>query len=60
MIPKTSLSAGISTADIIADNAVYHIDLGTLHDDETVVTGSKSKIYCLNKVDATIFYDEFP
>ena len=41
MIPETFLSCGISTADFVADNPVYHIDLGTLQDDETVVAGSK-------------------
>ena len=29
MIPKTFLSCGISTADVVADNPVYHIDLFT-------------------------------
>ena len=60
MIPETFLSAGISIADIVADNPMYHIDLGTLHDDETVVAGSKSKSYRLNKVDTTVFYDDLP
>ena len=62
MIPKISLSAGISTADIVADNPVYHIDLSALHDNETVIAGSKSnsKTYCLNKINITIFYDDSP
>ena len=60
MIPKTFLSACISTADIVADNPVHHIDLGTLQHDETIVAESKSKIYCFNKVDVTIFSDDSP
>ena len=52
-------SAGISTTNLVANNPVYYIDLGDLYDDETVVAGSKSKVYCLNKVDATIFCDSF-
>ena len=39
---------------------MYHIDLGNLNDDETVVAGSKSKIYRINKVDTTLFYDDSP
>ena len=31
-----------------------------MHDDETVVAGSKSKIYCHNKVDAINSYDNSP
>ena len=58
MIPETFLSCGISTADVMADNPVYHIDLGTLQDEETVVTGSKT--INLNKLDTTIFYDDSP
>ena len=58
MIPETFLSCGISTADVVADNPVYHIDLGTLQDDETVVAGSK--ILNLNKIDTTLFYDDSP
>ena len=58
MIPETLLSCGISTADVVADNPVYHIDLGTLQDDETVVAGSK--IHRLNKIDTTLFYDDSP
>ena len=30
MIPETFLSCGISTTDVVANNPVYHIDLGTL------------------------------
>ena len=60
MIPETFLSSGISTADVVADNPAHHIDLGNLHDDETVVAGSKTKIYRLNKVDTTVFYDDSP
>ena len=60
IIPETFLSSGISTADIVADNPVYHIDLGNLHDDETVVPGSKSKTHRVNKVDTTLFYDDSP
>ena len=59
MIPRTFLSTGISTADIAVNNLVHHIDFGTLHDEETVANGSKSKMYCLNKVDATVFYYDF-
>jgi len=55
---RTFLSCGISTADVMADNPVYHIDLGTLQDEDTVVTGSKS--INLNKLDTTIFYDDSP
>ena len=54
MIPKTFLSTGISTTNIVANNPVYHIDIGNLHNDETIVAGSKSKTCCLNKVDTTI------
>lgn len=59
MIPETFLSASIQTADIVANNSVHHIDFGTLYDDETVVTGSKRKINRLNKVNASIFYDNY-
>ena len=59
-IPETFLSCGISTANVVADNPVYHIDLGTLHDDKTVVAGSKTKTYHLNKVDTTLFYNDSP
>ena len=38
MIPEIFLSSGISTADVVADNPAHHIDLGNLHDDETIVT----------------------
>ena len=58
MIPETFLSCGISTADVVADNSVYHIDLGTLQDEETVVAGSK--IINLNKLNTTLFYDDSP
>ena len=57
MIPETFLSTGISTADVVTNN---HIDLGSLYDDETVVAGSKTKTYRLNKVDTTVFYDDSP
>ena len=57
MIPEIFLSTGISTADIVANNPVYHIDLGTLHNIETVAAGIKSEIYCLNKFYVPIFYD---
>ena len=60
MIPETFFSAGISTADIVANNPVHQIALGTLYGDETVVTESKSKIYLLNKVDVTIIFDDAP
>ena len=30
MIPETFLSCGISTTDVVADNPVHHINLGTL------------------------------
>ena len=43
VIPETFLSCGISTADVVANNPVHHIDLGNLHDDEIVVAGSKAK-----------------
>ena len=58
MIPEMFLSCGISTGDVVADNPVYHIDLGNLHDDKTVVAGSKTKTYRLNKVDTTVFYND--
>ena len=58
LIPETFLSCGISTADIIADNHVYHIDLGTLQDEDTAVT--RSKLINLNKLDTTLFYDDSP
>ena len=58
MIPETFLSCGISTADVVADNPVYHIDLGTLQDEKTVVAGSK--IINLNKLDTILFYDDSP
>ena len=60
MITETFLSAGISIADIFTNNPVHPIDLGTLHDDETVVARSKIKICHLNKVDAAILYDDTP
>ena len=60
MIPETFLSSGISTADVVTNNSVYQIDLGNLHDDDTVVAGSKNKIYCLNKVNNTVFYNDSP
>ena len=47
LIHETFLSCGISTAD-----------LGTLQDEDTVVTGSKS--INLNKLDTAIFYDDSP
>ena len=58
LIPETFLSCGISTADVMAGNPVYHVDLGTLQDEDTVVTRSKS--INLNKLDTTIFYDDSP
>ena len=60
MIPENFLSSGVSTADVVADDPVYHIDLGNLHNDDTIVAGNKSKTYCLNKVDNTVFYDDSP
>ena len=60
MIPETFHSTGISTTNIVANNPVYHIDLGNLHNDDTIVAGNKSKTYCLNKVDNTVFYDDSP
>ena len=60
MIPETFLSSGISTADVVSDNLVYHIDLSNLHDDKTVVTGSKTKTYRLNKVNTAVVYDDYP
>ena len=60
MIPEIFLSTGISTADIVANNPVYHIDLGTLHDDATIVAGIHRKIHHVNKIDTTIFYDDSP
>ena len=57
IIPENFLSSGISTADVVADN---HIDLGNQHDDETVLAGIKTKIYCLKKVDTTLFYNDSP
>ena len=59
-IPKTFLYTSASNADIIDDDPEYHIDLGNLHDDETIVAGSKTKTYRLNKVHTTIFYDDSP
>ena len=59
MIPETFMSTGISTSDIVTNNRVHHIELGTLHDDETVVAGSKNKVYCLNRVDSTFFHDVY-
>ena len=56
MIPEIFLS----TADIIANNPVYHINLGTLHDDDTIVAGSHRKIHRVNKIDTTISYDDSP
>ena len=58
MISETFLSCGIPTADVVADNPVYHIDLGTLHGDETVVAGSKTTR--LNKINTTMLYDDSP
>ena len=60
MIPDTFLSSGISIVDVVVGDPVYHIDLGNLHDDKTVVAGSKSKIYCINNVNTTLFYDDSP
>ena len=61
IVPDTFLSSGIFTADVVASDPVYHIDLGNLYDDETVVAGSKSKIYRINKiVDTTLFYNDSP
>ena len=60
MIPETFLSSGISTTDVVAGDLVYHIDLGNLYDDETVVAGSKSETYCINKVNTTLFYNDSP
>ena len=60
MIPETFLSSGISTANVVADNPIYHIDLGNLHDDKTVVAGSKSKTYHINKIEPTLFYNDSP
>ena len=47
-IPEIFLSRGIFTVNVVADNPVYHIDLDNLHDDKTVVAGSKTKTYRLN------------
>ena len=58
MIPETFLSNKISTADVVTDNPMYHIDLVNVHDDKIVVVGSKSKTYRLNKVDTTLFYND--
>ena len=60
MVPDTFLSSGVSIADVVVGDPVYPIDLGNLHDDETVVAGSKSKIYRVNNVDTTLFYDDSP
>ena len=60
IIPETFLSSGISTADDVADDPVYHIDIGNLSYDKTVVAGSKSKISSINKVNTTLFYDDSP
>ena len=60
MVPYTFLFSGIFTADVVAGDPVYHIDLGNLHDDKTVVAGSKSKIYRINNINTTLFYDDSP
>ena len=59
-IPETFLSGRISTANIVADNSVYHNDLDNLHNNETIVARCKNKTYCLTKVDTTVFYDDSP
>ena len=58
MIPETFLSSGISTVNVVADNPVYHIDPDNLHNDNTVVVGSKTKTYHLNKVNTTLVYND--
>ena len=60
MIPEKFLPSGISTANVVANNPVYHNDLGNLHDGKTVVAGNKTKTYRLNKVDTTVFYGDSP
>ena len=60
MIPETFLPTGISTVDVVANNPVDHINLGTLHDDDTIVAGSNRKVHRVNKIDTTIFYDDSP
>ena len=60
MVPDAFLSSGISTTDVVGGDTVYHIDLGNLHHDRTVVAGSKSKIYRINKVDTTLFLVDSP
>ena len=60
MIPETFLSSSISTADVVTDNPVYHTNHGNMYDDKSVVAGSKSKTYCINKVDTALFYNDSP
>ena len=60
MVPDIFLSSGISTTDVVAGGHAYYIDLGNLHGDKTVVVGSKSKIYRINNVNTTLFYDDSP
>ena len=60
MIPKTFLSSGISTADVVANNSVYHITLSNLHDDKTVVAGSKIKPTVSTKLILLSFFDDSP
>ena len=58
IIPDAFLSTSTVTVDIVADEPIHHIDLGTLQDDDTVVAGSC--VYHINHVDATVFYDDEP
>ena len=60
MMSDIFLSSGISTADFVAGDPMNHIDLGTLHDDEKIVAGSKPKIYHINNIDTNLFYDDSP
>ena len=51
--PDNFLSAGISTANVVADEPIYRVSIGTLQHNETVVAGSC--IHCLYSTDKTIF-----
>ena len=47
-ISDTILFICISIANIVAANPLYHIDFGNLHNNETIVAGSKCKTYCFS------------
>ena len=54
--PNMFLFICISTADIVTYNPIWHIGLGILHNDDTVVTGKK--VYQINQVNVTIYDDD--